>query len=168
MMVDAREWIIGVGSGPQEFAATRPIVSKGVRMSDTARKVDYFYVVVPDKPGEGAKVLSALAAAGINLLAFCGFPSARKGQLDLIPEDTAAFKVAAKTLKLKLSPRKTGFLVQGDDRVGAMNETLDKLADAKINITAMSAISSGGGLYGAIFWVKPEAVARAAKLLGAR
>jgi hypothetical protein len=137
-------------------------------MSDTTRKVDYFYVVVPDKPGECAKVLSALAAQGINLLAFSVFPSARKGQLDLIPEDSAAFKLAAKALKLKLSPRKSGFLLQGDDRVGAMNETLDKLAGAKINVTAMDAVSCGGGRCGAIFWVKPEAVSRAAKLLGAR
>jgi hypothetical protein len=136
-------------------------------MSDTVRKVDYYYVVVPDKPGECAKVLSALAAEGINLLAFSGFPSARKGQLDLVPEDSNAFKLAAKKLKLKLSARKSGFLVQGDDRVGALNETLDKLAGAKINITAMDAISSGGGRYGAIFWVKPLAVSRAAKLLGA-
>jgi len=136
-------------------------------MSDTVRKVDYYYVVVPDKPGECAKVLSALAAEGINLLAFSGFPSARKGQLDLVPEDSNAFKLAAKKLKLKLSARKSGFLVQGDDRVGALNETLNKLAGAKINITAMDAISSGGGRYGAIFWVKPLAVSRAAKLLGA-
>jgi hypothetical protein len=136
-------------------------------MSDTVRKVDYYYVVVPDRPGECAKVLSALAAEGINLLAFSGFPSARKGQLDLVPENSDAFKIAAKKLKLKLSPRKSGFLVQGDDRVGALNETLDKLAGAKINVTAMDAVSSGGGRYGAIFWVKPEAVSRAAKLLGA-
>ena len=137
-------------------------------MTDTVRKVDYYYVVVPDKPGECAKVLSALAAEGINLLAFSGFPSARKGQLDLVPEDSNAFKLAAKKLKLKLSARKSGFLVQGDDRVGALNETLDRLAGAKINITAMDAISSGGGRYGAIFWVKPPAaVSRAAKLLGA-
>ena len=137
-------------------------------MSDTVRKVDYFYVVVPDRPGEGAKVLSALATEGINLLAFSGFPSARKGQIDLVPEDSAAFKLAAKKLKLKLSSRKSGFLLQGDDRAGAMNETLEKLAAAKINVTAMDAVSSGEGHYGAIFWVKPEAVNRAAKLLGAR
>jgi len=134
-------------------------------MSDTVRKVDYFYVVVPDRPGECSKVLSALAAENINLLAFSGFPSSRKGQLDLVPEDSAAFKVAAKKLKLKLSPRKSGFLLQGDDRVGAMNEILGKLAGAKINVTAMDAVSSGGGRYGAIFWVKPPAVARAAKVL---
>jgi prephenate dehydratase len=136
-------------------------------MSDTVRKVDYFYVVVPDKPGEGAKVLSALAAEGISLLAFSAFPSARKSQLDLVPEDAAAFKLAAKKLKLTVSPRKTGFLLQGDDRVGAMNDTLDKLANSKINVTAMDAVTSGGGRFGAIFWVKPETVVRAAKVLGA-
>ena len=136
-------------------------------MSDTVRKVDYFYVVVPDRPGECSKVLSALAAENINLLAFSGFPSSRKGQLDLVPEDSTAFKVAAKKLRLKLSPRKSGFLLQGDDRVGAMNEVLGKLASAKINVTAMDAVSSGGGRYGAIFWVKPPAVSRAAKVLGA-
>jgi len=136
-------------------------------MSDTVRKVDYFYLVVPDKPGECTKILSALAAEGINLLAFSGFPSARKAQLDLVPEDSAAFKVAAKKLKLKLSPRKSGFLLQGEDRAGAANETLEKLAGAKINVTAMDAVSGGSGRYGAIFWVKPEAVSRAAKLLGA-
>jgi len=135
-------------------------------MSDTLRKVEYFYVLVPDRPGEGAKVLSALAAEGINLLAFSGFPSARKGQLDLVPEDSAALKLAAKKLKLKLSPRKVGFLLQGEDRVGAMKETLDKLAGAKINVTAMDAVSAGAGRFGAIFWVKPQAVARAAKALG--
>ena len=136
-------------------------------MSDAVRKVDYYYVVVPDKPGECSKVLSALAAEGINLIAFHGFPSARKGQLDLVPEDSNAFKLAAKKLKLKLSARKSGFLIQGDDRVGALNETLEKLASSKISITAMDAISSGGGRFGAIFWVKPLAVSKAAKLLGA-
>src|SRR5438128_682034 len=147
----------------QLFAA-----SNGGSMADNVRKVDYYYVTVPDTPGQGAKVLSGLAAEGINLLAFSGFPSGRKGQLDLIPEDSAAFKRAAKKLKLQLSPRKTGFLLQGEDRVGAMTSVLETLAAAKINITAMDAITSGNGRFGAIFWVKPEAVAKAAKLIGAR
>lgn len=137
-------------------------------MSDNLRKVDYFYVTVPNTPGQGAKVLSGLAAEGVNLLAFSGFPSGKRGQLDLIPEDSAQFKRAAKKLKLKLSARKTGFLYQGDDRVGAMTDVVNALAGAKINVTAMDAVTSGGGRFGAIFWVKPQSVAKAAKLLGAR
>ena len=59
-------------------------------MSNSLRKVDYFYVMIPNRAGEGAKILGGLAAAGVNLLAFSGFPSGRKAQLDLMPEDSAS------------------------------------------------------------------------------
>jgi len=137
-------------------------------MADRLRKVDYFYVMVPNTAGQGSKVLAGLAAEGVNLLAFSGFPSGGKGQLDLVPENSAKFRRAARKLKLKLSKRKTGFLLQGSDRVGAMNKTLKKLAAGKINVTAMDAVTGGNGRFGAIFWVKPKKVAKAAKLLGAR
>lgn len=136
-------------------------------MSDRVRKVDYFYVTVPDTAGQAAKVLAGLAAQGVNLLAFSGFPRGSKGQLDLVPESNADLKRAAKKLKLKLSKQKSGFLLQGSDRVGAMTKTLNTLAAAKINITAMDAVA-GGGRFAAIFWVKPKKVAKAAKLLRAK
>jgi prephenate dehydratase len=136
-------------------------------MLDTIRKLDYFVIQVPDKPGEGARILQGLRDQGVNLIAFTGFPSGRKAQVDLVPEDSAALKAAAKKLRLALGARKTCFVIQGDDRVGALTETLQKLADAKINMTAMDAVTAGMGRYGAIFWVEPRDVARTAKLLGA-
>jgi len=45
---------------------------------------------------------------------------------------------------------------------------LQKLSDARINLTAMDAVTSGDGRFGAIFWVKPKAVAKAARVLGAK
>lgn len=137
-------------------------------MSDKLRKVDYFHVMVPNKPGQGAKVMGALAAEGVNLLAFTAFPSEGKAQLDLIPEDSAKLRRAARKLGLRLSTKKSGFLYQGKDRVGAMTGVFDKLAGAKINVTAVDAVSSGKGRFGAIFWVKPQALAKAARLLGAK
>ncbi len=137
-------------------------------MSQSLRKVDYFYVMVPNRAGQGVKVLSALAKEGVNLLAFSGFPSGGKGQLDLVPENSKSLQRAAKKLKLKLSKRKSGFLLQGDDRVGAMTSMLNKLAEAKISVTAVDAVTGGRGRFGAIFWVKPKSVARTARLLGAR
>jgi hypothetical protein len=136
-------------------------------MSDRVQRVDYFYVMVPNKAGQAAKVLAGLAAQGVNLLAFSGFPAGRKGQLDLVPQDSARLQRAAKKLKLKLSKKKSGFLLQGSDRVGAMTKTLNTLAAAKINVTAMDAVA-GGGRFAAIFWVKPKKVAKAAKLLHAK
>lgn len=136
-------------------------------MADTIQRVQYFYSEVPDKPGEGAKILRMLQEEGINLLALSGFPKGRRAQIDLIPADPAALKAAAKKAKLKLKGPKTGFLVQGDDRVGAVADLVAKLAEAKINITAVDAVSAGFGRYGAILWVKPRDVRKAAELLGA-
>ena len=135
-------------------------------MAEMIRRVDYFYVQVPDKPGEGVKILAVLRDNGVNLLAFSGFPQGRRAQLDFIPDDAAAFVAVARRAKWKISSKKTGFLVQGDDRVGACLDWLSKLAAAKINVTAVDAVSAGAGRYGAIFWVKPRDVNRTAKVLG--
>jgi hypothetical protein len=124
--------------------------------------------MVPNRAGQGARVLDTLAAHGVNLLAFSGFPSGGKGQLDLVPEKSGELVRAAKKLGLKLSKKKTGFLLDGKDRVGAMSKLLDKLARAKISLTAMDAVVAGKGRYGAIFWVKQKDVARTAKLLSVR
>jgi hypothetical protein len=137
-------------------------------MSDRLRKVDYFHVMIPNTAGQASKIAGGLADSGVNLLAFSGFPSGKMTQLDLMPEDSGKLKRAAKKLGLELSTRKSCFLFQGDDRIGAMSEVFDKLADAKINLIAVDAVSSGKGRFGAIFWVKPEAVAKTAKLLGAK
>jgi hypothetical protein len=136
-------------------------------MAETIKKVDYFVMDVPNKPGEAARALEAIAAWGVNLLAFTGFPSGRRAQLDFIPEDTAAFTAAAKQVKLKVKRKKAGFLVQGDDRPGAVADIMKQLADSKINVTAIDAISAGMGRYGAILWVQPRDVNKAAKALGA-
>jgi hypothetical protein len=134
---------------------------------DTIRKVDYFAMDVPQKAGEGARVLTAMRDAGINLLAFTGFPRGRRAQIDLIPEDPAAFRVAAKETGLRFRAKKTGFLVQGDDHPGAVADILGRLAEAKINVTALDAVCAGQGRYGAIFWVTPRDVNKTAKVLGA-
>ncbi len=133
---------------------------------DEIRKVEYYYTQVPDRSGEGARVLAALADAGVNLLAFTGFPAGRKAQLDFVPEDPAAFKAAAKRAGVKLSARKIGFFVQGMDRVGAVAGAVSKLARAKISVTAAQAVCAGEGRYAAIIWVKPKDLGRAAKALG--
>lgn len=134
-------------------------------MAETIRRVDYFYILTPNRPGEAARALKALKDAGINLLAFSGFPKGRRAQLDFIPADPAALVKAAKRAGWKLSAKKSGFLIQGEDRSGAVADILGKLADAKINVTAVDAVCAGADRYGAILWVKPPDLKRAAKVL---
>ncbi|MGH7771176.1 MAG: hypothetical protein ACREQA_02940 [Candidatus Binatia bacterium] len=136
-------------------------------MADTIQRVQYFYAEVPDKPGEGARILSILKEEGVNLFAFSGFPKGRRAQIDFMPVDQTAFKAAAKKAKLKLVGPKNGFLIQGDDRIGAVADIVSKLGEAGINVTAVDAVAAGAGRYGAILWVKPRYVNKAAQILGA-
>jgi len=137
-------------------------------MADTIRKTDYFAIQVPNRPGAGARILAGLKAEGVNLIAFTGFPNGKTAQVDLVPERTSTLRRAAKKLKLRLGQRKTCFVIRGDDRVGALSNMLQRLAAAKINVTALDAVIAGKGRYGAVFWVKPQNVARTKRLLGAR
>ncbi len=135
-------------------------------MADVIRKIDYFKASIPDRAGEGARILSALCDAGADLLAFTGFPRGRKAQVDFVPADAVAFRKAARKAGLSLT-KKTAFLVQGTDRPGAMADIAATLAAAGVNITAVDAVAAGGGRYGAILWVKPADVRKAARALGA-
>ena len=121
-------------------------------MPDIIRQVDYFYMLVPHKTGEGARALRTLKDAGVNLVAFSGFPEGRGAQLDFIPADAAAFKRTAKANRWKVVGPKRGLLIQGDDRVGAIADIVGTLADAKINVTAIDAVCADGR-YGALCWV---------------
>jgi hypothetical protein len=135
-------------------------------MAEAVRELEYFYVEVPNKVGEGAKVLRALKEAGVNLTAFSGFPAGRRAQLDFFPADPAAFKKVARMNRWKVVGPKRGFLIQGDDRVGTAADVVGKLADANINVIAVDAVCVNGR-YGALCWVAPRDQKKASQLLGA-
>jgi hypothetical protein len=136
-------------------------------VADQIRRIDYFYVEVPDQPGEGVRVLVALKEAGVNLLSFTAFPTgAGKTQVDLVPEDSEALQKAVKNTRYQLSPRKEAFFVQGENRVGAAADVLRKLSSAGVNVRAANGAAAPGG-FGLILWVAPGDYAKAAQVLGA-
>ena len=138
-------------------------------MADRVRKINYCYTKVPNYAGQGEEALRALRDAGVNLLAYSGFPIAgRKAQMDFIPENMSAFKKVARKHGWRLSKVKKGFLITGQERLGAVHRHFAKLSDAKINITAADALAAGKGRYGMLLWVRPKQYARAARALGAR
>jgi hypothetical protein len=136
-------------------------------MPDDIKRIDYYYVSVPDKPGGGARILAALREEGVNLIGISAFPhGARRSQLDLIPEDSTAFAKAARATGLKLSTKKSGFLIQGEDRPGAVADVVRRLADANINVTSVQVFCAGTGRYGGMLWVKAPDLRKTAKALG--
>jgi hypothetical protein len=142
-------------------------VEKEEEMADSIRKVDYFKAGVPNRKGEGARVLAALRDEGVNLLAFTGFPRGGRAQLDFVPENAAVFRKAAKRMGLRIAGKKRCFLIQGKDRAGVIAGIAAKLASAGVSIIALDGLAAGNGRYGAILWVRPKDVAKTGRALGA-
>ena len=137
-------------------------------MADSVRKVQYAYVMVPNRPGQGARMLLELKNAGVDLVAYSGFPGKKGSQIDLVTNDMTGLKRVARQNDWKLSKTKKGFLIQGADRVGAVHRHLAKLAEKKVNVVAADAIAAGKDRYGMILWVRPKDYVKAARALGAR
>ncbi len=138
-------------------------------MAYRIRKVNYCKLMVSSRAGQGEKVLSAIREAGINMLAFSGFPAGGgKAQVDLVSDDIAGIRRLAKKERWRLSDTKKAFLVQGSDEVGAIHKVIKKLADERINIIAADAIAAAGGRYSMIMWVKPKDYRRATRVLNAK
>lgn len=137
-------------------------------MADTVRKVEYFSINVPNTPAKAFGVLSTLVSAGVDLLACIGVSTGRRARIDIVPADTRRFKAAVKKAGLTFTPEKTGFMIQGRDRPGALSQHLRKLGDKEINVIGIDALSAGEGRWGAIIWVEEEAVRKAARVLSAR
>lgn len=63
-----------------------------------------------------------------------------------------------------IGPKKA-FLLQGEDRIGALYEFHLKLSNAGINIHASNAVVDGTGRFGYVIWVDPADYANASKAL---
>jgi len=136
-------------------------------MAGAIRKVSYFYVIVDDKPGEGLRLLTRLKDSGVNLIAFTAFPyGSGQSQLDFFPESAEQLIKAAGEEGITLVGPKNAFLIQGEDRSGALVEHHLKLSNAGINVHAANGVSDGSGGFGYVLWVKPEDYDKAAEALG--
>lgn len=136
-------------------------------MPDEVKQIDCVQVTIANRPGEGARVLTALRHAGANLVGLSGSRHGRhQAQLSFPTEDPAGFVRAAETAGIPLSGRETAFLVRGADCTGLLAKVTTKIALAGINITSAQMICTTGGFCDGLVWVKPADVTRAAKALG--
>jgi hypothetical protein len=137
-------------------------------MIDSVLNVEYYYTIVADKPGEARKLLDFLSAGTVNLLALTVFPVEEgKSQIDLFPDDPDALKAAAADAQIDLVGPKKAFLLQGEDKVGALYDFHLKLSNASINVVASNGVVDGTGRFGYVIWVDPADYEAASKVLRA-
>ncbi len=109
-------------------------------MGHTIRRVTAVVMQVEDRVGVLHEVLSVLRDAGVNMLAVAS--QRRQGTaLMAIPEDVNAVRELARSRGVSLQSRQV-FLIEGDDRVGALCDITGALADAGISIEDIAALSA--------------------------
>jgi len=136
-------------------------------MSVTIRVVDYYNVTVTDEPGAAYEILSHLAQAEVNLLAFSAVPvGPEHTHLVLFPENSQQLTRAANMRGMKLWGPSRAILIQGDDRLGTLAEVHHTLAAAQVNVFASNGVTDGQGGFGYILYVRGEDCERAARALG--
>ena len=70
-------------------------------MADRVKKVSYCYTTVSNRAGQGANVLAELKGAGVDLLAYSGFPiKGGKSQLDFVAANLSGLRKVAKCLPI--------------------------------------------------------------------
>ena len=135
-------------------------------MSYKVRKLNYYYAITQDKPGEAHKILSILADVGVNQLAFNAMQMGpERSQITLFPEDESLLINVAQKAGLNLDGPYQAILVQGSDKLGALVEVHEKLHNANINIASSTAIADGSGSYGYLIYVRPDDYNKAAEAL---
>jgi len=131
------------------------------------RRVKYFHATVKDLPGEAYKLLAQLASAEVNLLAFNAVPvGPEQTQLVIFPESVESLAHAAERTGLIMTGPQRAFLIQGDDKLGALVDLHRKLSDSSINVYASSGVTDGRGGYGYVLYVRSEHYENAAAALG--
>jgi hypothetical protein len=114
---------------------------KGEKMA--VKRVTIQCVEIEDKPGSLQKLLAKMASAKVDLLCFAAFSAGGRGQVYLSAKDPKALEARARTAGIQTSAA-AGFIIGGEDKVGAAEQSLKGLADAGINGVAGAAMVCDG------------------------
>jgi len=130
------------------------------------KKVEYYNFTVGDHAGEGAKLLSLFAAAGVNLLAFkTVHREPGRTQFTLFPNDGLRMIAGAKKAGLEWDGPHAALLIKDTDESGALADIYERLSQADIAVHESSGIADINGGYGVVLYLEQEDCDKAAAAL---
>ena len=107
-------------------------------------------VRIGNRPGELARLLSAISTEQINILAYCAYSDRDEGVVLLVTEDP---RRAQRAVEVAGYPSKTNavIVVGATDQVGAAATLGARLGQAGVNILYSYASADGSGRFCAVF-----------------
>jgi len=128
------------------------------------KRATYFGILTEDQPGELARFAKRMAEHEINLAGVWGFGIGRgNAEIIAIPQDPDAFKNAVRGAGWVVREGSC-FHLTGEDRAGALADTLDRIAQEGINLYAVDAMGFGTA-YSAYVWCDEKDVELLRKIL---
>ncbi len=129
------------------------------------RRATYYVADLEDKPGALLKIMQDLKANSIGLTWLWGFGTREgKAKLYVFSEKSEELKDVWTAAGLQAGEG-TGFFMAGEDRTGALIDSLEALAGLGININSINAVAVGGQ-FGSFIWVDASDVEKASSALG--
>jgi hypothetical protein len=113
-------------------------------MKMAVKRITVHCVEIEDKPGSLQKLLGQAAAVNVDMQCFAAFSAGGGlGWVYVSAKDPEGFKACAEGVGIEAAEA-AGFIVSGDDKVGAAAEALKGLADAGISGIAGAAMVCDG------------------------
>lgn len=135
-------------------------------MKARIRSVPYYYARVEGDPDHAYTWLEELASAEVDLLAFSALPyGPNHVEVTLFPVDKKALEQSAMVRGANLVGPYRAFLIQGDDRLGALADIHKELREAGVKVYASTGVTDGDGRFGYIVYVRELDFEAAASVL---
>lgn len=127
-------------------------------------RASYFVIGTEDRPGQLARFSKRMAEAEINLAGVWSFGTGRgNAEIIAIPRDPHAFKKAVRSSGWSLKEGSC-FHLCGEDRAGALADTLDRIAQEGINLHSVDGMGFESR-YSAYVWCDEQDIEKLRQVL---
>jgi hypothetical protein len=143
-----------------------PDISQGESMAFEVLQIECYNITVDGQITDASKLLSIIAAAGVDFHAFKAIPvKPNKTQFTLFAKDSSTLTDGAKKAGLKLDGPYFAVLIKGDEKAGALAEIYKKLSQAEIQVDEAYGIADINAGYGVLLYLKQEDCGKALTVL---
>ena len=126
-------------------------------MAVEVKRVEYYNVTVHGHVAEASELLTTIADAGVDFLAYKAIPlEPKRTQFTLFPVDGSTMTAGAIRAGINLDGPYSAVMITGDEKPGALAEIYRRLLQAGIQVEESSGIAHINGGYGVVLHLKQE------------